>query len=194
MHDFDDANASSHADRHRSQIPAIPLDNPHPLSPDSSHQGEKKKCQSTVHIESTVPVDPSSSVSPASVLTTSDPAPSIVIETKSSSVDNGIARKKEPLSGPEREKESLSAVPLPVEKVTPDTSIGPRRSKRTRRAPDRLTPTALGQFVASYDTIPHYVFSSFFNDNGLPSPIDFTSRKIQVEDVHGNPSDLSILG
>ena len=198
--DHADAIAASNADQHRLQQPSFvkPLEAPHPLLPDSSNQRERVPSDVKLDPSSSVP---SSSVSPldakvapvSSPMVSSPSRPSVSVspiereastskELATSSVVPSTSTSVVPATKP-----SIVAIPVP-------TVSSPRRSTRTRRAPNRLSPTALGQFVASFDTVPSQVYSSLYNDNGLPAPLEFLSHNcIHVEDVNGNSNEIAIF-
>ena len=115
-------------------------------------------------------------------------------------VESPVEREREP----KQSNTTPSASPIVPDPVTTPTSVvapvpasstpivSVRRSMRTRRAPQRLTPTALGQFVAAFDVIPSSFFSSIYNENGLSAPIDLFYEDVQVADVHGNSSQMAV--
>ena len=91
-----------------------------------------------------------------------------------------------------RNHRSVSVAPSTSDTPAPS----PRRSTRTRRAPTRLSLTSLGQFAAAYDTIPPQVYTSFFNDNGFPTPLVLSGEDInnwvEVKDVNGSTSEIAV--
>jgi hypothetical protein len=91
-----------------------------------------------------------------------------------------------------RSNRSVSVAPSTLANPAPS----PRRSTRTRRAPTRLSLTSLGEFAAAYDTIPPQVYTSFFNDNGFPTPLVLSGENInnwvEVKDVNGSTSEIAV--
>ena len=170
--------AASRADTHRDLPSNVvhPLAPPPPLvSPDFSNQRER------------ISIDPLSSAKPESQL------PSNLQSVPEPPVERETLVNKEPTSVPDVTP-ATAAAPAPTIS-TPPAPV--RRSTRTRRAPNRLTPTALGQFVAAFDTVPSHVYSSVYNDNGFPSPLAANLSEsfndwISVEDVEGNPSTIAV--
>ena len=100
----------------------------------------------------TVPVAPAAPVLPVPVTQSKATLPAPVAVSS-------IPKPKRKPSSPRPSKSKSSIVPG-----------APRRSTRTRSAPDTYSPTKLGNYAASYDEVPVQVFSAVYNENGFPDP------------------------
>ena len=223
----------------------IPLKAPLSMLPESSNQRETKpidvKFDSTSSVpESSLPVVPPMNLKnePANVVNPSPRASKLPIkrELSTTKIKDHVVPNAPSVSAstvePIAPKQPVSAVPVtstpvlrrssrirrsvtadPTPLVTPGPA--PRRSARNRRAPSRLSLTALGEFAATYDTIPPQVYSSFFNDNGFLAPLVLLGEDgndwldvhgmaasidtdlvmndwVKVEDIKGNTSDIAV--
>ena len=184
-HDRDASAAASRADSHRE----LPSDYVKPL-PDAFSPLRSASSPQRESVSSGIP-------SVSGGIPTVEPLSS---DLSTRVVESSVEREREP----RQSNATPSVSPIVPDPVTTPTSVvapvpasstptvSVRRSMRTRRAPQRLTPTALGHFVAAFDVIPSSFFSSIYNENGLSAPIDLFYEDVQVADVHGNSSQMAV--
>ena len=194
--------AAEKAARHRDYVTPTPLPVvPPPMSPASSVQRERNGLLPSPLLA------PSSAVNPMEVLAKQEafsspissdlappsPAP-LVAQPPPPSPSLPVASRK-PSSSPPVQPSRPATKPKPTSTSTSSSSSSPpsgqrRYPNRPREAPNRLTPTALGQYVAAYDTVPPEVFSTYFHEYGIQMPPTY-QFSVSSESLHkrlGAPS------